>query len=67
MLADLVVVDQNPFEVPITDVHKTRVLTTLINGEIVYEAAPTKNRGREAAPTVHRGRVAASKGFSSCG
>jgi hypothetical protein len=39
MLADLVVVDQNPFEVPITDVHKTRVLTTLINGEIVYEAA----------------------------
>jgi predicted amidohydrolase YtcJ len=39
MLADLVVVDQNPFEVPITDVHKTRVLTTWINGEIVYQAA----------------------------
>jgi hypothetical protein len=39
MLADLVVVDQNPFEVPITDVHKTRVLSTLINGEIVYRAA----------------------------
>jgi predicted amidohydrolase YtcJ len=36
MLADLVVVDQNPFTVPIVDVHKTRVLSTLINGEIVY-------------------------------
>jgi predicted amidohydrolase YtcJ len=36
MLADLVVVDQNPFTVPIVDVHKTRVLATLINGETVY-------------------------------
>lgn len=38
MLADLVVIDQNPFEVPITDVHETRVLATLINGEVVYGA-----------------------------
>lgn len=38
MLADLVVIDQNPFEVPITDVHETRVLRTLINGEVVYSA-----------------------------
>jgi predicted amidohydrolase YtcJ len=38
MLADLVVINQNPFDVPITDVHKTRVLTTLVDGEVVYSA-----------------------------
>jgi len=35
-LADMIVLSQNPFKVPITDVHKTRVLTTFINGEQVY-------------------------------
>jgi predicted amidohydrolase YtcJ len=39
MLADLVVIDRNPFEVPITDVHATTVLMTMIDGEIVYRAA----------------------------
>jgi predicted amidohydrolase YtcJ len=38
MLADLVVVDRNPFEVPITEVHRTGVLMTLIEGEIVYRS-----------------------------
>ncbi len=38
MLADLTVVDRNPFEAPITEVHETKVLTTLIEGEIVYRA-----------------------------
>jgi predicted amidohydrolase YtcJ len=42
MLADLVVIDQNPFEVPITSVHETRVLTTLVEGEVVYEADLTR-------------------------
>jgi predicted amidohydrolase YtcJ len=37
-LADLVVVDRNIFEVPITDVHKTNVLMTMIGGEVVYQA-----------------------------
>lgn len=40
LLADLVVVDRNPFKVPVTQIHETRVLKTLINGEIVYEARP---------------------------
>ena len=36
MLADLIVVDRNPYQVPITQVHDTKVKLTLINGEIVY-------------------------------
>jgi predicted amidohydrolase YtcJ len=38
LLADLVVVDRNPFKIPVTQIHQTRVLKTLINGEVVYEA-----------------------------
>ncbi len=37
-LADLDVIDRNIFEVPITTVHDTKVLMTIINGEIVYDA-----------------------------
>jgi predicted amidohydrolase YtcJ len=36
MLADLVVLDRNPFKVPITQVHDTKVKMAMINGEIVY-------------------------------
>jgi len=38
MLADLVVLDRNPFKIDITQVHSVRVKMTLINGEIVYRA-----------------------------
>ncbi len=38
MLADLIVLDRNPYEIPITQVHDTKVKMTLINGEIVYGA-----------------------------
>ncbi|MBT2189274.1 amidohydrolase family protein [Sphingobium sp. H33] len=37
--ADFVVIDRNIFEVPITDVHNTKVLMTYIEGEKVYDAA----------------------------
>lgn len=37
-VADLVVVDRNPFRMPITEVHKIRVLKTIIGGETVYQA-----------------------------
>jgi hypothetical protein len=37
MIADLVVLDQDPYAVPATKLHRTTVLKTLINGEIVYE------------------------------
>jgi len=38
-LADLVVIDRNIFDVPITTVHDTKVRMTIINGDIVYDAA----------------------------
>jgi predicted amidohydrolase YtcJ len=39
MLADIIVVEKNPYEVPITEVHKTKVLMTFINGEKVFDLA----------------------------
>ncbi|MGB5512737.1 MAG: amidohydrolase [Woeseiaceae bacterium] len=39
--ADLIVLDQDIFEVDAYDIHKTRVLLTMLDGEIVYEA-PTE-------------------------
>ncbi|MEU6994721.1 amidohydrolase [Streptomyces sp. NPDC046465] len=36
MLADIIVVDRNPFEVPLTQVHRTGVEFTFVNGEQVY-------------------------------
>jgi len=38
MLADIIVLDRNPLKIPITQVHKTKVKMTVINGEIVYRA-----------------------------
>jgi len=38
-LADIVVIDRNIFDVPITTVHNTKVLLTIINGEVVFDAA----------------------------
>jgi predicted amidohydrolase YtcJ len=35
--ADLVVLDRNPFDIPITDVHATRAKLVFIEGERVYE------------------------------
>ncbi|MCQ8187118.1 amidohydrolase [Streptomyces rugosispiralis] len=40
LLADIIVVDQNPFEVPITQVHATEVKLTLVEGEIVFDRRP---------------------------
>ena len=37
MHADLVVVERNPFEVPITEVHDTKVRMTFVEGEKVYD------------------------------
>jgi hypothetical protein len=36
--ADLVVLDRNLFEIPATDIHRARVLLTLLDGEPVYRA-----------------------------
>ncbi len=34
--ADMIILDQNLFEIPVTDIDKTKVLTTVFNGENVY-------------------------------
>jgi predicted amidohydrolase YtcJ len=39
MLADLIVIDRNPYTIPITEVHKTIVKKAIINGEVVYDRA----------------------------
>jgi hypothetical protein len=40
MQADLIVVDQNPYQVPRTSIHRTKVQLTFVGGEKVYEAPP---------------------------
>lgn len=36
--ADMIVLNHNLFEIPLTDLHKTEVLQTLFKGQVVYEA-----------------------------
>ncbi|MDT8399332.1 MAG: amidohydrolase [Pseudomonadales bacterium] len=38
MLADLIVLDRNPFDIPVTDIHNTKVLKAFIEGGLVYQA-----------------------------
>jgi predicted amidohydrolase YtcJ len=38
LLADVIVIDRNPFKVPATQVHQTKVRMTIINGEVAYRA-----------------------------
>lgn len=37
MLADVIVLDRDPYDIPVQELHETRVMKTLINGEVVYE------------------------------
>ena len=46
-VADMIVLDRNPFEVPATEIGSTRVLQTVFNGEVVYDAA-TDPTGEDA-------------------
>ena len=49
MLADVIVVESSPYEVPITRVHATKVRMTFIGGEKVYDAAsPPKSMAHES-------------------
>lgn len=38
MLADLIVLDRNALEIPLTDIGQTRVVITLIADAVVYSA-----------------------------
>lgn len=39
LFADLIVLDRNPFRIPIGEVHETQVKRVFINGELVFEDA----------------------------
>ncbi len=39
LLADLVVLNRNPYKIPVTEIHDLQVRMTLINGEVVYRAS----------------------------
>ena len=45
MLADVIVVDQNPYDVPARRLHDTRVRMTFVGGETVYEAPAGQGNG----------------------
>jgi predicted amidohydrolase YtcJ len=45
-LADLLASDRNPFKIPVTQIHETKVKLTLINNEVVYQA-PTSTKGAD--------------------
>ncbi|MFA7585465.1 MAG: amidohydrolase [Novosphingobium sp.] len=40
--ADLVVVDRNPFSIPVTEIHTIKVLQTIIGGETAWQAPATE-------------------------
>ncbi|TCI02363.1 hypothetical protein EZV61_13450 [Corallincola luteus] len=35
--ADFIVIDQNLLQIPVQDIHKTKVLTTVLQGKTVYK------------------------------
>jgi predicted amidohydrolase YtcJ len=37
MLADIIVVDRNPFEISKYEIHQVSVEQTIINGEVVFD------------------------------
>ncbi|ENX37610.1 amidohydrolase [Acinetobacter courvalinii] len=41
--ADIIVTESNPFKVPVTEIHKTKVIKTFIDGELVYDSANPSN------------------------
>ena len=38
LLADLIVLDRDPYRIPVTELHQVRVEKTMINGTLVFEA-----------------------------
>ena len=37
MVADLIVIDRNPLEISVSEIHDTQVILTMIEGEVVYQ------------------------------
>lgn len=45
--ADFIVLDRNLFEVPLADIHRARVLWTVVEGQEVYRAENWDERTRD--------------------
>lgn len=43
-LADLVVLDRNPFKIPLDDISETKVLMTMVGGDVVYRSQGESTR-----------------------
>lgn len=52
-LANLVVLDPNPFAAPASDIHRTRVVSTWIEGEPVFTLEPVDAEPSTAASAIH--------------
>jgi predicted amidohydrolase YtcJ len=50
MLADVIVLDRDPYRIPAADVHETKVLMTFIAGELAYAAREPSSRPADADP-----------------
>jgi predicted amidohydrolase YtcJ len=50
MLADLVMLDRNPFDGPQREIHETRVAATFVSGKPVYLALPTSRNATQLHP-----------------
>lgn len=46
MRADFIVTEQNPYEIPNTEIHETRVMMTFIDGEMVFRRPNPVSDGR---------------------
>jgi predicted amidohydrolase YtcJ len=44
MLADVIVVDRDPYEVPVREIHRTRVIKTIVGGKVVYDGDAGERR-----------------------
>ena len=49
-LADLIVLDRNLFAIPVTEIHRAKVLLTLLEGSEVWRDSSFVLRGTERGP-----------------
>lgn len=55
MLADLIVLDRNPYEIPPRQIHATAVKMTFINGEKVFDAVSPVSKAAVLRPAAEGG------------
>lgn len=55
--ADLVVLEKNIFDIPVEEIGSTKVLLTLLQGEVVFNATVTSNDGKPPPETTSEASV----------